>query len=193
MSPSYHEDNADDAALIARLRDGDPAALEALMRVYGERLIHYAARRVGSDDRAHEVIQDVFFALWRDRATLPHPLDVAAYLYWRTRNHAINLARAEQATHERERRWTTELSLDHDSAFSSDEAADVAEQELAIRNALADVPARSREVLLLVWEEKLSYAEVATVLGIAVPSVRSQMSRALKHLLAVLKAKPDVC
>jgi RNA polymerase sigma-70 factor (ECF subfamily) len=187
MSLPDSDANASDRLLIAQLRDGDPAALEKLMRSYGDRLIRYAARRVESVERAREVVQDVFLAIWRDRATLSVSRDLAAYLFWRTRNHAIHLAQADRATHDRDRRWTTEMRLTQDSEGSAELGALEAEEtETRIRRALGEVPPRCREVFLLVWDEHLSYAEVAAVLGIAIPSVRSQMSRAIKHLLEVL-------
>jgi len=191
---SSHDSNAntDEVSLIAKLRDGDPAAIETLMRVYGERLIRYAARWVESVDRAREVVQDIFLAVWRDRATLPLTRDVAAYLFWRTRNHAMHVADTDRATHRREGRWVTEMERERELSSSSGEGLiEAAETDAAIRNALSQVPSRCREVFLLIWDEHLSYAEVSAVLGIAIPSVRSQMSRALKHILTALGPRSE--
>jgi RNA polymerase sigma-70 factor (ECF subfamily) len=192
MSSPTNDATPDDTALIARLREGDPSALEAVMRMYAARLIQYASRWVDSADRADEVVQDVFFALWRDRAALPITRDVAAYLFWRTRNHALDVARADRAAHDRDGRWSVEMHGQYVADVTPGESAiEAAERERAIRTALAGVSPRCREVFGLIWDKHLSYAEVAEVLGIAIPSVRSQMSRALKHLFAALGSEAD--
>jgi RNA polymerase sigma-70 factor (ECF subfamily) len=193
MSPSHQNPRTDtslvtdDVVLIAKLRDGDPTALETLARIYSERLIRYAVRWVESVDRAHEVVQDVFLSLWQERSTLTVTKDVAAYLFWRTRNHAIDIAHADRAAHERDGRWMTEVQVSNAMRTTAGEdALEAAEMQAAIERAIASAPDRCREVFMLVWSEHLSYTEVATVLGIAVPTVRSQMSRAVKHLISVL-------
>jgi len=186
---SAARDAARDAALIAAIRDGDPAALESLARTYGESLIRYSARFVESIDRAREVVQDVFFVLWRDRATLTITRDVAAYLFWRTRNHARHVAHADRSSRARDARWTTDWHDGAASRPSSADSADAADVRASVWDALSGVPPRCREVFMLVWDEQLSYAEVATILGISIPTARNQMSRALKHLVAVLGSR----
>lgn len=176
---------ARDAALIAAVRDGDPAALETLARTYAESLIRYSARFVDSVDRAREVVQDVFFMLWRDRATLTITRDVGAYLFWRTRNHARHVAQSDRSARARDARWTADQH-DDSTTRRADHATDAADTRAVVWDTLAGVPPRCREVFMLVWDEQLSYAEVATILGISIPTARNQMSRALKHLVAVL-------
>jgi RNA polymerase sigma-70 factor (ECF subfamily) len=186
-SNSIPPDEARDSALIARVREGDPTALDALARTYGAPLIRYAARTVGTVDRAREVVQDIFLRLWRDRATLEVTHDVAAYLFWLTRNHATNVAYSDRAAIHREGRWATEMRATTPTPHNTGETAiEAAEARAAVWEALATVPPRCREIFMLVWDDQLPYAEVANMLGISVPTVRNQMSRALRHLVNVL-------
>ena len=65
---------------------------------------------------------------------------------------------------------------------SPDEALDAAQQLRALAAAMADLPSRMREVLLLVAVEEISYDEAAVLLTIPVGTVRSRLSRARAEL-----------
>ncbi len=189
----HHDSNdgaigrATDSALIARLRDSDPSVIDTLVRIYGAVLIQHASRRVGSIDAAYEVVQDVFQRLWSDRATLNITQDIAAYLFWRTRNHALHIAQSARATAQREARWAQEMSVAASADYNTGEIAiESAEMRDRIFSALESVPPRCREIFMLVWDDQLSYLEVAKILGISVLTVRNQMSRAVKHLAQIL-------
>ncbi len=53
-------DDQQDVALILRIQNGDPQALDTLLRTYWVRLNRYARKIVGSPDVAQDVIQEVF-------------------------------------------------------------------------------------------------------------------------------------
>ena len=71
-------------------------------------------------------------------------------------------------------------------------------QELAgatlLRNlelSLAQLPAKQRDVLILVWLEEMSYEQVASFLGISVPTVKSRLNLALEQLHRWLTSVDD--
>ncbi len=177
-----------DATLLARLREGDEAAFEALVRRYVGPLIRYATRLVASADYAQEIVQDIFFALWRDRDKVQPSWDIAAYLYWATRNRAIKASRWERTTSQREGRWVVEREIDIENpvGHSGEATLDIAELRALVWEALSDVPPRCREIFMLVWDRQLPYHQIAQQLGLAEPTVRSQVSRALKRVVAAL-------
>jgi RNA polymerase sigma-70 factor (ECF subfamily) len=179
--------DARDVALITRLRNGDGTAHDELIRLYGARLIRFAAQTVGSIDRSQDVVQEMFLRMWQNRQTLTVTRDVRAYLFWLTRNRAIHALHADRSAANRDAAWAAVRAADRPaSANTGEHALEIAERRTQIWNALSGVPPRCREVFMLVWDEQLTYADVARVLGISVPTVRNQMSRALKRVVEVL-------
>ncbi len=188
MSNSNPDEWRGDSALIARLRDGDESAFDLLVDSYAGGLIRHAARIIGSDDSAREVVQEVFLRLWRTRGEISPDWDVVAYLYGSTRRRAINFVQSEISASQREYRWIQEL--DHQPGQfteSEDELSSDREQQRAVVwNAARALSPRCREVFLLVWDRRLSYAEISALLGVAEPTVRRHMSRAIQHLAELL-------
>ncbi len=181
-------DDERDVALILRIQKGDPSALDTLLRIYWVRLNCYARRIVGSPDAAQDVIQEVFLRLWRYRETLMIPSGVAPYLYRMTRNQAMTTINVEQTVAERDARWFSSLEISKTIERNSGERTIESDDVLrTLLHALADVPPRCREIFLLSWEHDLSYADIAAMLGITIPTVRNQMSRAVIHLGEVLR------
>jgi RNA polymerase sigma-70 factor (ECF subfamily) len=73
-----------------------------------------------------------------------------------------------------------------DAPNAADAALELDDLRVTVWRALSTAPPRCREVFWLVWGEQRSYTDVAHMLGIAVPTVRNQMSRALKRLSQTL-------
>ncbi len=176
-----------DTALLARLRNGDAEALDMLVRIYAAPLIRHAARVIGSADRAQDIVQDVFLHLWQEREHITATRDIAAYLFWLTKNRARNNIQSDVAAHKREERWVSETTGNMLTVENSAEAnLDAEEARSAVWAALSSVSPRNREIFMLVWDQQLPYSEVAQRFGISISSVRSQISRSLKRVIEVL-------
>src|SRR6266581_8429585 len=96
--------DADERAWVDRIRAGDVAAFEALYRRYWERLYAFAFRYLHSKEDSEEVVQEVFFRIWRGRAHWVPAGAVRNYLYLAVRNSARD--RLERAAVARRRRIT---------------------------------------------------------------------------------------
>ena len=57
--------NRDDQTLVRRIRAGDVIAFEQLYRDYWNQLYNFAFRYVQSSEEAEDVVQEVFFAVWK--------------------------------------------------------------------------------------------------------------------------------
>jgi RNA polymerase sigma-70 factor (ECF subfamily) len=175
-----------DAALLARLRGGDEFAFDTLVRTYAGPLIRHATWIVGSADTAQDVVQEVFLYLWRERSRIEASWDIAAYLYGMTRNRARDIMRSEQSAQVRESQWVREVKEDVGPDLVDEVAMEAADMRKKVWDALAGVPPRCREIFMLVWDRQLPYREIAHMLGLAEPTIRSQVSRAVKRLVDVL-------
>jgi RNA polymerase sigma-70 factor (ECF subfamily) len=173
----------DGRVLVQRIRAGDEAAFEALFRSTYDALYASVYRIVQSAAVAEELVQDLFVAVWADRARWD-PGDtidrVRAYLFIAARRRALNAVRREAV----ERRWVeqAELAPSERAVESAEVIVERAERVRAVREAVARLPERGRAVLLLQWRRGLTYPEIAECLGISVKTVEVHVSRALKAL-----------
>ena len=174
---------------VARVRRGEAAALEEMFATYGARLCAFAYRWSRSRAIAEEIVQDVFLAIWRNRAewTLA-PGALQAYLFRATRNRVTNdLRRARVAERFAERAAHEDFaSATARPAATPEEEMRDAELRRSVGAAVAALPERSREVFLLNREQGLTYAEIATLLGITVKTVEYHMARAFVALRSSL-------
>lgn len=183
-SPSVH---ASDATLLARLRASDAGALDALLDRYWSPVFLYALRVTGSEDAAADVAQSLFCRVWERRTTWRADGSVRGLLFRMARNIAVS-------AHRRERAQDRAMLAFAESAPTStlpERAAESAELRAALERAIAELPARRREVFLLRMVDDLSYAEIAHVMGTSKQTVANQLSRALATLRCALGSLLD--
>ena len=169
-------ERASDAEAIERsLRV--PDAFAALFDRHGAEIHRYAARRLGTA-AADDVMAETFAVAFarRDRYDRSRP-DARPWLY----GIATNLIRGHRRSEAR--RWRA-MSREPSRAEAEPEADRAAERLTAraaradLTLALARLPARQRDVLLLYAWADLDYDAIARALGIPVGTVRSRLHRA---------------
>ena len=167
-----------DADLLARLRGGDHAAFDAIFRQWYEPVVRSANRVLHDPGVAEELSQDVFLELWRRRETLAPDSSVAGYLMQAVRNRALNHLRHLHV----QKKSAVYVEALSEPAEQADAETEAGELQDAIRDAIAALPPRTREVFLLSRERNLRYSEIAEQLGVSVKAVEANMSRALRQL-----------
>ena len=147
------------------------------------RLRRYARALVSDRARADDLVQDTLERAWNKFHLWRPGSDLRAWLFTVMHNVHVNQIRA---------------SRDH--AMLDDEGPEMAVAgtqgaSLEIRDlerALGLLPAEQKEVLLLIALEDMSYAEVASTLGIPIGTVMSRLSRAREKLRAHMHGHPVV-
>jgi RNA polymerase sigma-70 factor (ECF subfamily) len=169
------------------VRDDDIAAFETIFRRYWEPLNRFAFRYVRSADEAEDIVQTVFGRIWRSRAEWHVVGSLQDYLYLATRNASRDrLERDAVARRWRERR-VSELRATEDGAVAAWDGEvqcllKTSEIEAAMERSLAELPAKRRRICELRFSGDLSYAEIASQLGISTKTVETQIARGLKFL-----------
>jgi len=169
-------------ALVARLRAGDTSAFDAIYDAYRARLFAYLLRMA----RRREVAEDLLEETWLRLIAHPPPADeamkLAPWLFTVARNLFLSWSRWRLLDAERVgelARMT--LRAPPPPGPLDDLARD--ERGQALEQALARLPARAREALLLVGLEGMTPGEAAAVCGIAPEAMRARLMRA-RRLLA---------
>jgi RNA polymerase sigma factor (sigma-70 family) len=174
----------DDLDARAKPQPGSPPAapetldLALIFRDHHAQLVRIALLLVGDRPTAEDVVQDVFARLC-DPGRRLQPATGLAYV----RAAVVNGCRSVQ----RRRILTRRLEgardvLRRDSQESAEYAALLAEDRRQVLAALAALPHRRREVLVLRFYLNLPVAEVATMLGISQGTVKSTAARGLEAL-----------
>ena len=179
-----------DRDLLERFRDGDREAFTALYRTHFPAVFRFAIYMTGDRIQAGEITQDVFVWL------VHHPNDfdvqrgdLPAFLGGVARN---MLHRRRQET----KRW---LPLDEAAATRRERHDHVEfarglerEQDAAgLRRAIAALPERYREAVVLCDLQEKSYEEAARELGCAMGTVRSRLHRARELLVRKFQFKRE--
>ncbi len=174
-----------DFALVQAMAGGDGGALDELYARYGAGIFSFLVARLGNRQLAEEVLQDVMLAAWDSAARFRGESKVLTWLLRIARNRSINAMR---------RRRLPQVPIQDSLDASADDTGPLekvvrrSERDL-VRDAIQELPAGQREVLVLVFYHHLSSQEVAEVLGIAVGTVKSRLHRAKANLRDVLQAE----
>jgi RNA polymerase sigma factor (sigma-70 family) len=178
--PTSYDDP--DYPLVHAMAKGDAAALDELYAKRGPGILSFLMTQVSDREIAEEVLQDVMLAAWKNATQFRGDSSVRTWLLVIARNRAMN-------THRRRKLLLVTLD-DAFGAFGQDtgplEKLEKKDTQAKVRDALNQLPAPQREVLVLVFYHQLTGPEVAQVLGINEGTVKSRLHRAkeaLKHVL----------
>lgn len=161
-----------DNLLLERIGRGDDASFETLFHRHYDRVYGLLFRLVGNRAEAEDLTQEVFLKLYHHTfGQREH--NVSAWLYRVATNTGYNAIRS------RNRRWQRNVWLVPDPKGSpgADREVEQRETEAAVRAALARLPERQAQLLLL-RQMGLSYAECAEACGVASGSVGTLLARA---------------
>lgn len=152
--------------------------LSAFARHYDE-LLRHVARRIGNATVAGDVVQDAFLRINASAPTV-EIASPAAYLFRVADNLAIDYLRQEAA---RSRLAAADGAFEEVAAPepSPEHALDYKQRLAVLDAAIAELPARCREVFLLHKFDGLSHGEIAERLGISRSMVEKHVMKALAH------------
>ncbi len=161
-------DREQQAALVARAREGDGHAFAQLVEPAKSRAWSVCLRITGQRSDAEDALQDALTAAWQNLDKFRSDAAFSTWLYRIAANAALAVVRKrrDQPTEFAELAWVTPDGTD---------AIDNADR---IQRALADIPADFRAALVLREYGDMSYAEIAEAQGIGIQTVKSRLNRA---------------
>jgi RNA polymerase sigma-70 factor (ECF subfamily) len=169
--------------LVRQHLAGDARAFEALVRLWDQRLFLLAHRLCGDRHDAEDIRQEAWIRCHVGLESLRTPDTFAAWLA----RIAVNLCR------DRARRRGGEAPVEAEPPAATMDPAlecETAEAHLALRRALAALPALEREVLLLRVLQELSFDEIARVVEKPRSTVQWLCGRALETVSRRLAHNP---
>ncbi len=163
--------------LVARLRQCDAEAFEAVHDAFHARLFNFLARLSNNRDVAEDLLEETWLRLVSHAPRLRPDTNLGAWLFTVARNLHVSYRRSRLLEDAGSAEAAGLWSMSSHSPSPLD-AAEASETERRIAAALASLPATYREVLLLVAVEGLRPSEAAVICGVTAESMRQRLSRA---------------
>lgn len=194
--PLPYETTDPDVRLMLQVRDDNAEAFEELVLRYQGRLITVLQNLVRDRDRAEELAQDVFLRVYRARKSYSPDARFSTWLFTIAHNVGRNALRSLARRHEvhvtaAQDGRATGQSLDDlataPSGLMPARQLDKAELAEVVRAAVNILNERQRMAILLAKFEHMSYADIATTMGLSIKAVKSLLSRARENLRVILE------
>ena len=171
----------DDVQLVRLAKGGDETAFTALIERHQARIYNHALRLMGNSQDAEEVLQDTFLQVFRNLDRFEERSRFSTWVYRIATNEA--LMKLRKASRRREVPFEDSIGQDGPGDeirdFAKSALDHVQDRELLeqLRRILAELPEEYRVVFTMRDMDGLANAEVAEVLGISVPAVKSRLHR----------------
>jgi len=165
--------------IFKKIKDGDIQAFETLFRSYYEPLCRYACRFVENADTAEEIVQDLFYVLWKDRERLQIFTSVNGYLYHSVKNKSLQYLEKAMV---RDNYYNTAAENPIIETVTPQEELEYKELEEQIENTLHRLPERRQKIFRMNRMDGKKYNEIAQELHISVKTVEAEISKALREL-----------
>jgi RNA polymerase sigma factor (sigma-70 family) len=165
-----------DELLVVRCQLGEREALAELVRAWHEPVWTYVRRMLGPQ-RADDVAQEVWVAVLRGLPRLRDPARFAPWLFTIARRAVADRLREEYAP-----------AAEPEEPPDGDAFAEVLDRA-ELLGALAELPVREREVLVLFYLEDFSVEDCAAICGVPPGTVKSRLHRARRLLAQHLSQK----
>ena len=160
------------------------SGVAVLFRTHRLAMVRLAVLLLDDRESAEDVVQDAFAALHHRWPSLHSEQAAVGYL----RTSVVNGARSALRKRRTVRGYLRSVD-DPGHARAADAAVLLADEHRRLLDALATLPDRQREVIVLRYWGELSEAEVASTLGISVGAVKSSASRGRDALAAIVEAR----
>jgi len=163
-----------------KIKDGDVKAFERIFRQYYSSLNRYAFSITGQKEAAEEIVQDIFYIIWKDRETILIRQSFHSYLYKSVRNRSLQYM---EHLHVREQYCENFLQQQNLSFEPSpDELLEYKELEKIVTQTIRNLPERRRQIFNMHRMQGIRNRDIADRLSISVKTVEAEMTKAYRTL-----------
>jgi len=169
---------ATDNHLMEQVRNGNVEKLAILFERYQVMLYNFFLRLTGNRSISEDLVQDVFIRLLKYRSSYQGQNKFIIWLYKIARNTHIDYLRKRKDQVSLSKQWDEAASQEPSPSEKMEQAQEIAR----INQALAKLPLKKREVLILSRFQHLKYEEIAELFGCHIGTVKVLVHRAIKEL-----------
>jgi RNA polymerase sigma-70 factor (ECF subfamily) len=169
---------------LKRIQKGDLKEFERLFKELYSPLCLYANKYLQDKDKAEEIVQDIFYGIWKNREKLDIKVSFKSYLYRAVQNNCLQLIQHYAVEDKYKQYVKNEVSH-----FQLDPVKEMELQEMnkVVEQTLESLPERCKEIFSMSRFEGLKYREIAEKLQISPKTVEANMGKALQAFRKSLK------
>ncbi len=161
----------------------DLDAFEQFFFKYYSRLQKFAVSILHNSSQAEDVVQDVFYQVWKDRVFPDPEKNIASYLFTILRNKCLNILRhkvVEEKYVVSQSKYNVE-ELYHISFRETDEFISM-EQQLTreLENIISYMPSKCQQAFRLKWIEGKKIKEISGIMNISTTMVDRHLAKGLQ-------------
>jgi RNA polymerase sigma-70 factor (ECF subfamily) len=192
MNDTLVDQNVEDQRLVTAAQQGDLDAFNQLVTRHERSVYNVCLRMLRDPSLAEDATQDAFIRAWNSIDSFRGGI-VRPWLLRIATNRTYDILRAQARRpaqsldaqpFESEPEWTTQSdSVEHPESFAAR-----GELSTFLEDALAELPEDQRLAIVLSDVQGYAYEEIATIMDIAVGTVKSRISRGRSRLRSVLQA-----
>lgn len=175
-----------DDALLARVAQGDPAAVRLLVRAKLPRVLALATRLIRDRAEAEDIAQEVFIRVWAHAGGWQPGR--ARFDTWL---HTVTLNLCRDRLRKRIDRPAAVLPERADPAPTAEDHLIEADRQHRVAEAIHALPERQREAIVLAHYQGLSNPAVADAMATSVEAVESLLARARRTLRQRMTGRDD--
>ncbi len=149
--------------------------MQQLFTEHYKGLCLFARQYIYDNEKSEDIVQDVFLNIWEKKELNASGTQIKSYLYTSVRNRCLNYIRDHK-------KFNDNVEVAHIENAHEHNRVEYRELEHLIKDSIASLPEKCREVFEMSRFREMKYQEIADALGISIKTVEAQMSKALKVL-----------
>lgn len=161
-----------DNCIIKEIKKGDKEMFGLLVERYSDKIFSYFIKFLGNRDEALNLTNEVFFKAFKGIKNFNEEREFFPWL--------IKIARNEGIKFMRKNKPYEQLEVDD---FTEE---NYFERDLILEEALGKLDKNDREIILLFYQQDLSYEEISKILNISIDNVKVKIFRAKEKLRKLL-------
>lgn len=167
-----------DNSLMEEVKEGKVEKMAVLFEKHHVALFNFFMRLTGNRNISEDLVQEVFMRMLKYRSTYQGRSKFTLWMYQIARNAHIDYLRKKKDALPLDEQWTDPVTTDD----SPEEKLEGGQEVQLLRQALAQLPLKKREVLILSRYQNLKYKEIAELMDCHIGTVKAHVHRAIKEL-----------
>ncbi len=161
---------------ISAIKNGNIKVFEELFRsLYGP-LCGYVNKLINNKETAEEIVQEMFYLLWKNRKSMMISISLKSYLYKSVYNKTLHYIEHEKV----KGKYVDYITTQEQFTESPEQAMQTGELYSIYLKTLNSLPDNCKQIFQLSRNQGLKYKEIAEKLSVSVKTVEANMGRALK-------------
>lgn len=177
----FSDNGCEEDTLIQGTLSGDKEAFEKLMKIHLKVIYNYISAHVSENENVKDIVQEAMLSIWKGLNKFNRN---SSFRTW-----CIGITKRKIADYYRISYKNMSISLSEiEDELISETGLHNVETKLAVEKSIEFLGKTEKEILFLVFNAQLSYAEISQIVGIPIGTIKSKMSSIKSKLKTQLES-----